>query len=226
MRNLRDEMCSRHVESTAATQPSAHRGSPGWTTSARRSRARGDSGHIRSHPVRLFQIRQARVVLRARCAPRGWQTVGMRARDMAQPTEVIRLDTPALDALRALADSQLPGLVIALKDSFVVVPASQVLRVALPQYVIDDAALGRVWDEPSADALAARLAGRTLADLARALDPSRDDERPDHIVDGEANIVEIAAVMAAAHVPLVAVVDEGTLLGVITVNQLIGSVLA
>ncbi|MEZ5185006.1 MAG: CBS domain-containing protein [Candidatus Nanopelagicales bacterium] len=150
----------------------------------------------------------------------------MRARDMAQPTEVIRLDTPALDALRMLAESGQPGLVIAVDESFVVVPASQVLRVALPRYVIDDAALGRVWDEPSADAIAARLAGRTLADLAKALDPSRDENRPDHVVDGEANLVEIAAVMAAAHVPLVAVVDEGVLLGMITVNQLIRSVLA
>jgi hypothetical protein len=148
----------------------------------------------------------------------------MRARDLAIPTEVLQPETPALDALRTIAESQLPGLVIALDNKFVVVPASQVLRVALPRYVLDDAALGRVFDEPSADALAARLAGRTMADLARSLEPSED--RPDHYVDGDANAVELAAVMAAAHVPLVAVVDDGEFLGVVTVNKLIRSVLA
>jgi CBS domain-containing protein len=147
----------------------------------------------------------------------------MRARELAQPTQLLALDTPALDAMRMLADSQLPGLVIALHKGFVVVPASQVLRVALPRYVLDDAALGRVFDETSADALAARLEGRTIADLARSLEP--DDDGPDHYVDGDANAVEIAAVMAAAHVPLVAVVDAGEFLGVVTVNQLIRSVL-
>ena len=54
-------------------------------------------------------------------------------------------------------------------------------------------------DEPPADALAARLEGRTIADLARSLEP--DDDGPGPYVDGDANAVEIAAVMAAATCP-------------------------
>lgn len=139
---------------------------------------------------------------------------------MAQAAPVVKLGDDAAQALGTLADSGLPGLVIQTDGSFIVVPASQVLRVALPTYVLDDAALARVWDEASADGLARRLAGRRVADLVAALD--RDDDEPGHTVDGEANLVEIAAVMAVAHVPLVAVVDKDRLLGVVTVNNLLG----
>jgi CBS domain-containing protein len=38
-------------------------------------------------------------------------------------------------------------------------------------------------------------------------------------------VVEVAAVMAAAHVPLVAVVEDGRYIGVITVNRLVGCLL-
>lgn len=148
----------------------------------------------------------------------------MRARDLVTRAPLVSLTTPAPAALRILADSGLPGLVLQDGASFVVVPASQVLRVALPRYVLDDAALGRVWDEASADGLTDRLTGRTAADLLSAQD--RSDDKPPHTVDGDANMVEIAAVMAAAHVPLVAVVDRGEFLGVVTTNSLIGHLLA
>ena len=39
-------------------------------------------------------------------------------------------------------------------------------------------------------------------------------------------MVELAAVMAAAHLPLVAVVEDGRLLGVVTVDDLLGRLLA
>lgn len=143
----------------------------------------------------------------------------MRARDLAQAAPTVRPGDDATEALGTLASSGLPGLVVDEGRSFIVVPASQVMRVVLPRYVLDDPALGRVWDEVSADDLAARLAGKHVSDLVAALD--RDDDQPDQAVDGAATVVEIAAVMAAAHVPLVAVVDGGRLLGVVTVNRLI-----
>lgn len=148
-----------------------------------------------------------------------WHTAGMRARDLSRTVPVVRPEDHADAALRLLASSGLPGLVVAEHGSFIVIPASQVMRVVLPRYVLDDPALGRVWDEVSADDLAARLAGKHVSDLITSLD--LDDERPSHMVDGDATVVEIAAVMAAAHVPLVAVVDRGKLLGVVTVNRLI-----
>ncbi len=77
------------------------------------------------------------------------------------------------------------------------VPASQVLRVALPRYVLDDPALGRVWDEASADRLVDRVAALRVSDLLAAQE--RHGQR--HWVDGDATLVEVAAVMAAGHVP-------------------------
>ena len=123
-----------------------------------------------------------------------------------------------------LTTAGLPGVVVRDGDKFVVIPASQVLRVLLPQYVLDDPSLGRVWDEASADALAARLEGRLVSDLVSALGLSKD--LPEPAVDGDATLVEIAAVMANARVPLVAVVEAGHFIGVVTVNRLVGRLIA
>jgi CBS domain-containing protein len=128
------------------------------------------------------------------------------------------------DALRVLVSAGLPGLVVDEGGRFLVIPASQVLRVALPTYVRDDPSLARVWDEASADALSASLATLTVAELVGALD--RPERAPDTAVDGDATVVEIAAVMSAAHVPLVAVVDAGSFLGVVTVNGLVDRLIA
>ena len=152
------------------------------------------------------------------------QTRGVRARDIAVPAPVVVPGQPLTDALRALVSAGLPGLVVDEGGRFLVIPASQVLRVALPTYVRDDPSLARVLDEASADALSATLATLTVADLVRALD--RPERAPDTAVDGDATVVEIAAVMSAAHVPLVAVVDAGQFLGVVTVNGLVDRLIA
>lgn len=148
----------------------------------------------------------------------------VRARELAQEAPLVGPADSAIDALRLLITGDLPGVVVRDGETYVVVPASQVLRVALPQYVLDDPSLGRVWDEASADDLVARLTGKRVADLVSALD--LDDDVPEPAVDGDATVVEIAAVMASAHVPLVAVVDEGHFVGVVTVNGLVGRLLA
>ena len=148
----------------------------------------------------------------------------MRARDLAQSAPFVAPGDAALEALRVLTTAGLPGVVVRDGGSFAVIPASQVLRVLLPQYVLDDPSLGRVWDEASADGLAARLEGRRVSDLVDALGLSDDLAEP--AVDGDATLVEIAAVMAAARVPLVAVVDDGHFVGVVTVNSLVGHLIA
>jgi CBS domain-containing protein len=147
----------------------------------------------------------------------------VRARELAVPAPVVESDRLVGDALRILVSAGLPGIVVHDESGFLVIPASQVLRVALPRYVRDDPSLARVWDEASADALSSRLAALTVADLVRALD--RPERAPDTAVDGDATVVEIAAVMSAAHVPLVAVVDGGRFLGVVTVNGLVDRLL-
>lgn len=148
----------------------------------------------------------------------------MQARDLAQAVPTVRSSDDAITALRALVSSGLPGVVVHDGSEYTVVPASQLLRVILPQYVLDDPPLARVWDEESADSLASGLAGRTVAALLDALD--RDDHKPSHTVDGDATMIEMAALMADLRLPLVGVVDDGTLLGVVTVHSLIGRLLA
>ena len=148
----------------------------------------------------------------------------MRARNLAEEAPYVRSDAAAIDALRALTSAGLPGVVVRDGDGFVVIPASQVLRVLLPQYVLDDPSLGRVWDEASADGLAARLSDRRVADLVKALGLT--DDLPEPVVEGDATLVEVAAVMAAARVPMVAVVEDGHFVGVVTVNRLVARLIA
>jgi CBS-domain-containing membrane protein len=151
----------------------------------------------------------------------------MHARDLAEPYPVVRLDTPALEATRLLVDEGLPGLVVVDRDGLplVVLPGSQVLRFALPEYVEEDRTLAAVYSEAEADALCQPLRGRTVEELmpsARFL-PQKKSDRP--IVKPDANLMEVATVMAEQHSPVVAVVDAGEIVGVITVHRLLGATL-
>ncbi len=148
----------------------------------------------------------------------------MRARDLAESAPVVSPDDPLVAAFSILTSAGLPGVVVHEDGVYTVVPASRSLRVLLPQYVLDDAPLGRVWDEASADELASRLADRRVSDLVSAME--FDDEDPEPAVDGDATLVEIAAVMTAARVPMVAVVDNGDFVGVVTVNRLVRHLMA
>ena len=82
---------------------------------------------------------------------------------------MVRPETGALDALRVLTTAGLPGLIVHDGESYLIVPASQVLRVPLPRFVLDEPSLARVWDEASADVLAARLVDVQVSDLVAAL---------------------------------------------------------
>ncbi|MGB7981756.1 MAG: CBS domain-containing protein [Candidatus Nanopelagicales bacterium] len=147
----------------------------------------------------------------------------MLARDLAILAPVLRPQEPAIEALHLLTTSGLPGVVIHDGRTYTVVPASQVLRVVLPQYVLDDPSLGRVWDEASADTVADRLAGLHISDLLDAV--VRDDDWPEPAVGGDATVVEIAATMASAHTPLVAVVEGGKYIGMVGVLSLVAHLL-
>jgi CBS domain-containing protein len=138
------------------------------------------------------------------------------------PAPTVAPSTPVPEALRAMIESRLPGVVVREEGAFTVVPASQVLRVVLPPYVLADPSLGRVWDESSADELVARARGLTVRDLLAALP----EGGAAATVDPDATAVEIAAVLSSAHVPLVAVIDRDELVGVVSVNRLAEALLA
>jgi CBS domain-containing protein len=141
----------------------------------------------------------------------------MRARDLATPFPTVGLDTSALEAARLLARSDLPGLIVVDRNGqpITVLPGTQVLRMAIPRYCIDDPALARVIDEAHADKFLTDLADRTVAEAL----PEKQRELP--VVDADATVLEIAALMARTRAPLVAVVHEREMLGAITLDALL-----
>jgi CBS domain-containing protein len=74
----------------------------------------------------------------------------LRALELAEPFPVVHLDTDAMEATRLLVDQALPGLVVVDQDGLplFILPGSQVLRFALPDYVEEDRALASVVGQP------------------------------------------------------------------------------
>lgn len=145
----------------------------------------------------------------------------MLARDLVRPFPVVELDTNALEAARLLVERNLPGLIVVDSTGHpqTVLPGSQVLRFVLPDYVQEDPSLARAYDERTADRLCASLANHPVRELL----PRERAALP--VVDGGATSMEVAAVMARLHSPLVAVVDGEELLGAITVASLLSVLL-
>jgi hypothetical protein len=146
----------------------------------------------------------------------------MTARTLAQLFPIVNPDTDAMEAARTLAAHRLPGLIVCDDDGrpYTILPGSQVLRFLIPTYVQDDPALARVLDEEASDELCRKLVRSTVRDLLPR--PPDLDELP--VVDADATALEVAAVMARMHSPLVAVVDErdgNQVIGAITVRQLL-----
>jgi len=142
----------------------------------------------------------------------------MRAGDIATPYPIVNLSTPALQAARLIAEQNLPGLIVVDDRGRprTVLPGTQVLRMAVPGYIQEDPALARVIDESAADVFLRGLGERTVAEAL----PRERRELP--VVDARATVLEIAALMARARSPLVAVVDEtGDLIGAVTLDALL-----
>ena len=145
----------------------------------------------------------------------------MHAEDIAEDFPVVSIDSGARDAARLLAEHRLPGIVVT--DSagrpYAVLPASQVVRFIVPRYVQDDPALARVLNDSAADRAAQKLGGKTVRDVL-----------PEHLVDVPAanaddTIIEVAALMVRLRSPLVAVLKNGKLHGVISASRLLSAAL-
>jgi CBS domain-containing protein len=147
----------------------------------------------------------------------------MRAGDLASPYPTVHQDQPAIEAARLLAGENLPGLIV-VDDAgkpFTILPGTQVLRMAVPQYCQDDPALARVVDEAAADVFLRELGDRTVAECL----PKQQRELP--VVSQRATVLEIAALMARTRTPLVAVTDaDGVLSGAITLDALLDRLVA
>lgn len=145
----------------------------------------------------------------------------MRARDLAVDYPIVSLTTSALAAARLLAGANLPGLIVVDDQGrpLTVLPGTQVLRMAIPRYCQEDPALARVIDEAHADRFLTDLADRTVAECL----PQQRRELP--VVDGDATVLEVAAVMAGMRSPLVAVLAGSRMSGAITLDALLDRML-
>jgi CBS domain-containing protein len=145
----------------------------------------------------------------------------MRAEQMTEYFPVVSIDSNALDAARMLAEHRLPGIVVvdASGKPYAVLPASQVVRFIVPQYVQDDPALAGVLDESMADRVSDKLASKTVRDVL-----------PEHLLNvpsahADDTIIEVAALMARLRSPLIAVMKDGEMHGVITASRLLAAAL-
>lgn len=143
----------------------------------------------------------------------------MRARELAEPFPMVTAADDALHAAQQMAAEHRPGLIVLDAEGVpqTVLPGSQVLRFLLPGYVQDDPALARAFDERASDELVGRLGHHTVGDVL----PRPTDAAELPVVDGDATTLEVGAVMAQMHSPLVAVVDGGQVVGAITVSRLL-----
>lgn len=141
----------------------------------------------------------------------------MRARDLTAPFPTVTLDTSVHEAARLLSEQRLPGLIVldGRGRPLSILPGTQVLRLAVPAYCMEDPMLTRVVDEAHADRFLRRLDDRTV----RQCLPEEPRELP--VAEPKATMLELAALMARMHSPLVAVVDDGRLIGAVTLQSLL-----
>jgi CBS domain-containing protein len=157
----------------------------------------------------------------------------VRARDLAVAYETVSVDSDAMAAARLMAEHRLPGLLVLDEhgEPKAILPASQMVKVLVPAYVVEDPTLAAVVDEKHADRLCQALAGRRVGDCLPA------KAGPPPIADPNDTALEVAALMARVRSPLVAVVEQHKaspggrergrthLLGVITASHLLHELL-
>jgi CBS domain-containing protein len=145
----------------------------------------------------------------------------VRAEDLDEKFPIVPIDSDAVEAARMIAEHSLPGLLVTDTSGkpYAVLPAFEILRFILPRYVRDDLALAGVLGESVADQAAQNLAGKTVGDVL-----------PDYLrsipsVDAHDTIIKVAAEMAQLQSPLIAVMKNGSLHGVITASRLLAAAL-
>lgn len=146
----------------------------------------------------------------------------MRAGQIAEPAPVVRLDGPALDAVRLVADTSTHGVVVVDETGrpVTLLTESQLIGLFLPRYLRAEPTLAHVVDEEHADRFAHALSGATVRALLPVPLPTIPAVRDDD------TLVEAASVMDSLQSPLVAVLDaSGGLVGVVTAGRLLSAML-
>lgn len=144
----------------------------------------------------------------------------MRAADLDEQFPIVQTDSDAMDAARMIAEHGLPGLVVAdaARKPLGVILASEMLHFVLPRYVQADSALAGVLGDALSDH-AQNLSGKTVGDLLPR------DPRKVPSVNARDGVIKVAAEMSEQRCPLIAVMENGTLHGVITASRLLAAAL-
>jgi CBS domain-containing protein len=142
----------------------------------------------------------------------------MQARDIAINMPTVTVRDRVAKAVQVMAVGRMPGLIV-VDDAGrprTVLPGTQVLRLAIPGPYQEDPALAGAVDENQADVFWHELGEMTVGESLPQRPP-----RP-VVVPVDANLLQVAAIMARQRSPLVAVVEhDGTLAGTITLERLI-----
>jgi CBS domain-containing protein len=150
----------------------------------------------------------------------------MRAQDLAERLPLVTRDTDAVTASQVLAEHRLAGLVVADDRGLpvAVVSGTQILRLVVPHYVLDDPALAHVYDEAGSAEIVAHLREHKIGDL---LDDGKVRPKPVPSVLPDDTLIEIATLMCSQGTPVVLVRSkDGTYHGVITLSRLTAAILA
>ena len=144
-----------------------------------------------------------------------------KARTLAGPHPVVQVDAPAVEAAAFLVrhDQRAVFVVNAEGRLVAVLSDSMLLRAILPRYVDEDEVLARVIGHEASDVLWRRLGERTVGDLLP------DEQREPPLVDGDAQLTEVASAMVRTNSPLVGVTDDGRLIGGIALDHLLSHLL-
>ena len=128
-----------------------------------------------------------------------------------------------MDAVRLMAEQHVPGIVVCESDGRPtrILPGTQVLRFVIPRYVQDDPALARVIGERASERMLGELKGRRVREVL----PSRPDIDL-AVANPDDTVLELAAIMARLHSPLVAVVEDDQLIGCVTLPRVLDVLLA
>ena len=144
----------------------------------------------------------------------------MQVKDIAVNVPTVTVADPVAKAVRVMAVARLPGLIVVDNHGRprIVLPGTQVLRLAVPGSYQEDPALARAVDEDHADRFWQELGNLTVGDCL-----PRQAVKPVTVPEN-ATLLEAAALMARLHSPLLAViVRDGTLSGAITLERLLTS---
>ncbi|MDA8438984.1 MAG: CBS domain-containing protein [Propionibacterium sp.] len=141
----------------------------------------------------------------------------MYLRDLVEHYPSATLDSPALDAVRSMADEHRLALIVLdeHRRPYAVLSSPQILSALLPDYVVEDPHLAHVLDSSDAEQMIVRLGDLTVGDLM-----PREVRQVPVLSDHDTNL-EAAAYMANEGISVVAVVSDDHYVGAVTVSRLL-----